>query len=65
MAIDLYIPASVTKVIVVIIILHVIVGLFSPTTLAFLLDRYLMTLQLMTDFLAELARALLRTVLGL
>lgn len=56
MAVSWYVPAGVTKAVVVVIAVHVVLGLVNPPVLSALLERYSMIVRMLVSFLAGLPR---------
>ena len=64
MTVTVYVPAAVTKAIVLVIALHILLGILSPSTLAVMLARYSAVIQLLIDYLPEPLRSFIMRLLG-
>jgi hypothetical protein len=62
--VTVYVPATVTKAIVLVIALHILLGILSPSTLAVMLAKYSAVIQLLIDYLPEPLRSFIMRLLG-
>ena len=64
MTLTVYVPATVTKTIVLVVALHILLGVLSPSTLAAVLARYSVVIQLLADNMPEPLRSFIMRLLG-